>query len=187
MKNKRTAALSLPLGALLTAALAAQPQTQVSAPATSTPLPEAIRTPPAETLVLRAHAMGAQIYLCQAGADGKQQWTLKAPDADLMDDQGTVIGHHSAGPAWQLADGSAVTGKAVARVDSPDSHSIPWLLVEVVGHQGEGLLASVAHIQRIYTRGGQAPAAGDCDATRSNAEVRIPYSADYYFYAPRSK
>lgn len=150
-------------------------------------IPEAIRAPASEKLVLRAHALGAQIYSCQTAADGKTQWTLKAPEADLMDDQGTIIGHHQAGPSWQLSDGSEVSGKAVARVDSPDSHSIPWLLVEVVGHKGEGMLTDVAHIQRIYTRGGQAPAATDCDAARQSSEVRIPYSADYYFYASRPK
>ena len=148
-------------------------------------IPEPIKTPPSEKLVLRTHALGAQIYSCQAAADGKTQWTLKAPEADLMDDQGVVIGHHEAGPSWELADGSEVSGKAVARVDSPDSHSIPWLLIEAEGHKGEGMLATVVHVQRIYTRGGQAPAATDCDAARQNSEVRIPYSADYYFYAPR--
>jgi Protein of unknown function (DUF3455) len=147
-------------------------------------IPEPIKAPASEKLVLRAHALGAQIYSCQAAADGKTQWTLKAPEADLMDDQGTIIGHHEAGPTWQLSDGSEVSGKAVARVDSPDSHSIPWLLVEANGHKGEGMLAGVAHIQRIYTRGGQAPAATDCDTASQNSEVRIPYSADYYFYAP---
>jgi len=150
-------------------------------------IPEPIKAPASEKLVLRTHALGAQIYSCQAAADGKTQWTLKAPEADLMDDQGVVIGHHEAGPSWQLADGSEVTGKAVARVDSPDSHSIAWLLIEAQDHKGDGMLTAVAHIQRIYTRGGQAPAATDCDAERQNSEVRIPYSADYYFYAPHVK
>jgi hypothetical protein len=150
-------------------------------------IPEPIKAPTSEKLVLRTHALGAQIYSCDAAADGKAQWTLKAPEADLMDDQGIVIGHHEAGPTWQLADGSEVSGKAVARIDSPDSHSIPWLLLEAQEHKGEGMLAAVVHIQRIYTRGGQAPAATDCDAARQNSEVRIPYSADYYFYAPRVK
>jgi hypothetical protein len=159
----------------------------VYAQADNSAIPEPIRAPAGEKLILRAHALGAQIYSCQTAADGKTQWTLKAPEADLMDDQGAIIGHHEAGPTWQLADGSEVSGKAVARIDSPDSHSIPWLLVEADGHKGEGMLAGVAHIQRIYTRGGQAPAATDCDAARQNSEVRIPYSADYYFYAPRPK
>jgi Protein of unknown function (DUF3455) len=180
MNKQRRLTLAVTLTALLGAAAASAQAPQ------ATTIPEAIRPPTGEKLILRAHAMGAQIYLCQSGADGKAQWTLKAPEADLMDDTGSLVGHHTAGPVWQYADGSGVTGKAVARVDSPDSHSIPWLLLEAVGHTGDGVLGSVAHIQRIYTRGGQAPAASDCDASRNNAEVRIPYSADYYFYAPRT-
>jgi hypothetical protein len=163
------------------AALAAQAQTDNGA------IPDTIRVPTGEHLVLRAHALGAQIYDCKAAADGKAQWTLKAPEADLMDDEGVVIGHHDGGPTWQLADGSEVSGKAVVHVDSPDAHSIPWLLIEVGEHKGDGMLTTVAHIQRIYTRGGQAPAATDCDAAHQNSEVRIPYSADYYFYATSAK
>jgi hypothetical protein len=147
-------------------------------------VPDALKAPAGESVVLIARASGAQIYLCTVGADGKAQWTLKAPDAELRDDKGKLIGHHSAGPAWKLNDGSEVTGKATARVDSPDPHSIPWLLLSVVSHAGRGVLAAVTHIQRIHTHGGEAPPAAQCDASKANAEVRSPYSADYYFYAP---
>lgn len=147
-------------------------------------VPDAIKTPAGESVVLIARASGSQIYLCAVGADGKSQWTLKAPDAELRDDKGKVIGHHSSGPAWKLNDGSEVTGKATARVDSPDPHSIPWLLLSVVSHAGRGVLAAVTHIQRIHTHGGEAPPAAQCDATKPNTEVRSPYTADYYFYAP---
>lgn len=181
MSKQQSLRWPLPLLLLLGAAGTSQGQTANSA------IPEPIKAPSSEKLVLRAHAMGAQIYSCQAAADGKAHWTLKAPEADLMDDQGVVIGHHDAGPAWELSDGSEVTGKAVEHADSPDSHSIPWLLIEAVQHKGDGVLTSVMHIQRIYTRGGQAPAANDCDAARQNSEVRIPYSADYYFYATSAK
>jgi Protein of unknown function (DUF3455) len=137
-------------------------------------------------VVLIARASGSQTYLCAVGADGKSQWTLKAPDAELRDEKGKVIGHHYAGPAWKLNDGSEVTGKATTRVDSPDPHSIPWLLVSVVSHAGGGVLAGVTHIQRIHTQGGEAPPAAQCDATKHNTETRSPYSADYYFYAPQA-
>ncbi|HTD10506.1 MAG TPA: DUF3455 domain-containing protein [Steroidobacteraceae bacterium] len=166
--------------ALLTAgaALAGSPLPPAAA------VPEALRTPAGEIVVLAARASGSQIYLCAVGADGKAQWTLKAPDAELRDDKGKIIGHHSAGPVWKLNDGSEVTGKATARVDAPEPHSIPWLLLSVVSHAGRGVLAAVTHIQRIHTHGGEAPPAAQCDATRANAEARSPYSADYYFYAP---
>src|SRR3984885_16378974 len=103
--------------------------------------PASIQAPAGEEVVLYAHALGSQIYPCQAAADGRFNWTLKAPEAELHDRNDKVIGSHSAGPAWKLKDGSEVTGKAAARVDSLDGQSIPWLLVKVVSHSGNGLLA----------------------------------------------
>jgi hypothetical protein len=146
-------------------------------------VPGAIQAHPGEEVVLLAHATGSQIYTCQASSDGKFAWTLKAPDAELKDENGKVIGNHSAGPAWKLKDGSEVTGKAAAHVDSDDPNSIPWLLVSVVDHSGKGLLTNVTSIQRVNTRGGKPPATG-CDESHRDAETKSSYTADYYFYAP---
>ncbi len=132
-----------------------------------------------------AHASGSQIYVCKAGTDGKPAWTLKGPEAELHDAQGAVIGHHSAGPAWKYKDGSEITGKAVERVNAPDSASIQWLLLSVVDHSGKkGVLTHVTSVQRINTQGGMPPPDADCNTSKLNAEVKSPYSADYYFYAP---
>ena len=149
-------------------------------------IPAALQPPAGEHLVLKAHATGVQIYVCVPGADGASQWTLKAPEAQLRDARGSPVIHHFAGPTWQHRDGSEVTGKVAARVDSPDPHSIAWLLVTVASHSGEGVLAAVTSIQRIRTHGGQPPAASKCDGATRDAEIRVPYSADYYFYAPGS-
>jgi hypothetical protein len=146
-------------------------------------VPDAIQAPASEEVVLYAHATGSQIYTCQAGADGKFSWSLKAPEAELHDRKDKVIGQHSAGPSWKLKDGSEVTGKAAAKVEALDSGSIPWLLVKVVTHSGNGQLANVTTIQRVHTHGGQAPAEG-CDAAHKDAENKSSYTADYYFYAP---
>jgi len=146
-------------------------------------VPDAIQAPAGLEVAVYAHASGSQIYTCQAGSDGNFSWTLKAPDAELRDRQDKVIGQHSAGPSWKLKDGSEVTGKAAAHVDSLDADSIPWLLVNVVSHAGKGLLSNVTTIQRVHTHGGKAPAEG-CDATHVNAESKSSYTADYYFYAP---
>ena len=156
-----------------------------SAPPKDAPpdVPDAIQVPAGEEVVLYTHATGSQIYTCQAGAEGKFNWTLKAPDAELHDRKDKVIGHHSAGPSWKLTDSSEVTGKAAAHVDALDPGSTPWLLVKVVSHAGNGLLSSVTTIQRVHTRGGQPPAEG-CDASHRDAETKSSYSADYYFYAP---
>ncbi len=147
-------------------------------------VPDKIKVPAGEEVVLETHATGSQIYVCQPGADGKFAWTLKAPDADLHDQSGGVIGHHFAGPAWSLSDGSGVTGKVSAKVDSPDPNAIPWLLVGSTAHSGNGVLSRVTRIQRIHTRGGLAPPAADCTEAKQNVEVRSSYAADYYFYAP---
>jgi uncharacterized protein DUF3455 len=147
-------------------------------------VPEAIKAPAGEQVVLVAHAAGSQIYTCGKGDDGKPQWTLKAPEAQLRDLKGALIGHHSAGPSWKHVDGSSVTGKMLAKAPAPDPASIPWLLVSVVSHDGNGVLTPVTSIQRIHTKGGVAPPAEKCDPSKPGAETWIPYTADYYFFAP---
>src|SRR5271165_6477739 len=70
---------------------------------------------PGETVVATFHAEGAQIYDCKADAGGKLMWQFREPIATLLLD-GKTVGRHYAGPNWEAADGSAVTGKAVANV-----------------------------------------------------------------------
>jgi hypothetical protein len=142
-----------------------------------------IKVPAGEKLVLKAHATGFQIYTCKADGAGAK-WELKAPDADLHDGKGAVIGHHFAGPTWKHKDGSEVSGKASAHVDSPAADSIPWLLVLATGHEGTGVLAQVSSIQRINTKGGKPPSSAECTAANNGGESKSAYSADYYFYQP---
>jgi Protein of unknown function (DUF3455) len=147
-------------------------------------VPQQLQPPANEQLLLQVHAKGDQIYTCKS--DGAQfTWTLKAPDAQLFDKDGKPFGKHFAGPSWEAVDGSRVTGKAVANAPSPDADSIPWLLVTIVGHSdNHGLLSRATTIQRLNTKGGNAPAAG-CDAAHVGQETRVPYYADYLFYAPK--
>jgi hypothetical protein len=145
-------------------------------------VPDQIKAPSAEQVILVAYATGSQIYTCEFSG-GTYEWKLKAPDAELHDYQGTIIGHHFAGPTWKHNDGSEVTGKAVAKANSPQPDSIPWLLVTATGHSGIGAFTRVTSIQRVHTKGGQPPVA-DCNASKSNSEARSAYTADYYFYAP---
>lgn len=133
-----------------------------------------------QALVLRAHARGDQIYTCQQNAY-TFSWVLKAPDAQLMDDNGNVIGRHFAGPSWQLNDGSQVVGRATARTDAPDKSDVPWLTLAVVNETGQGRLEHVTTIKRVNTHGGQPPAGG-CDADHVGRDTRVPYTADYEFY-----
>lgn len=161
-----------------------EPPAQESAP----DVPDAIAVPAGVEPVLFVHAKGSQVYTCQAGADGKFAWTLKGPDAELKDRKDKVIGQHLADPTsqlptWKLKDGSEVTGKAVAKVDSLDPDSVPWLLVNVVTNSGKGELAKVTAIQRVHTHGGQ-PGNDACDESHKDAETKSSYTADYYFFAP---
>jgi Protein of unknown function (DUF3455) len=141
---------------------------------------EELKPPHGETLVLKARASGVQIYTCSAGENGERSWTLKAPEADLEDGQGNVIGSHFGGPTWKHRDGSEITAKPATRVDSPDPLAIPWLLLTVTGRSRDGVFSRVTTIQRINTTGGRAPTT----PCTGNAEVRVPYTAEYYFYAP---
>jgi len=47
-----------------------------------------------------------------------------------------------------------------------------------------GVLTPVITIQRLNTKGGNAPVTG-CDAQHSGTEVRAAYTADYIFYVPK--
>jgi hypothetical protein len=153
--------------------------TQESAP----DVPDAIALPAGLEPVLFVHAAGSQIYTCAAGADGKFAWTLKGPEAELKDRKDKVIGQHSAGPTWKLKDGSEVSGKAAAHVDSLDPDSIPWLLVNVETNSKKGALANVTTIQRVHTHGGK-PGNDPCDEAHKGSETKSSYTADYYFFAP---
>jgi Protein of unknown function (DUF3455) len=186
LRNKRSAKLLLVIIRLLPIVLliaAVPPAGGQSIPRPD--VPEQMQAPAGEQVVLVTHASGSQIYVCQAGTDGgNPAWTLKAPDAELHNQQGEIIGRHFAGPAWKLNDGSQVTGKPGVRVDAPQPNSVPWVLVTVTGHSGSGALSRVTTIQRIHTTGGIAPPAADCTAAKLNTDVKSPYTADYYFYAP---
>ncbi len=124
--------------------------------------------------------MGDQIYTCKS-MEGTYAWTLTAPDARLLDDNGKLIGHHFAGPAWEATDGSRVTAKVSATMTSPDPHSIPWLLLTATGHQGNGTMQNVLSIQRLNTEGGRPPANG-CGNSHEGSQLRVPYKAEYDFY-----
>jgi hypothetical protein len=188
MRRPLATAVVIGLSVLLSSApfAHAQPNQQKETPAkeSAPDVPDAITAPTGLEPVLFVRAKGSQMYTCQAGPDGKVTWTLKGPEAELKDRKDKVIGQHSAGPTWKLKDGSEVTGKAVAHVDSLDPDSIPWLLVKVESHAGKtGLLTNVTTIQRVHTHGGK-PGNDACDESHKGAETKSDYTADYYFFAP---
>jgi Protein of unknown function (DUF3455) len=146
-------------------------------------VPDAIAIPSDLEPVLFARAKGTQNYTCEAALDGKYEWTLKGPEAELKDRKDKVIGQHTAGPMWKLKDGSEVTAKETTHVDSLDPDSVPWVLLDVVNNSKKGVLANVTKIQRVHTHGGK-PSNDVCDESHKAAETKSNYSADYYFFAP---
>jgi len=138
-------------------------------------LPDAIAVPGAATLVT-LRAVGAQIYECKAGADGKLAWTFREPLATLIAG-GKTVGRHYAGPAWELADGSLVVGKLAAQAPGTTAQDIPWLRLDVASRRGTGELSATTAIQRINTKGGVM--SGACDS--AGGYLSVPYAADYVF------
>jgi hypothetical protein len=165
-------------------------------------VPAAIAVPSGATVKRHDHAIGVQVYTCTASAAGgaggaggaaggaggaggggatTYSWVLKQPDAVLYDAAFAQVGTHGLGPNWTATDGSVVNGARVAQASSTMTGAIAWLLLSASSTTGTGVFSDVTYIQRLNTAGGPAPATG-CDATTVNTEVRIPYSADYYFF-----
>jgi hypothetical protein len=143
-------------------------------------IPVQIKVPTGYSPVLTVHARGDQIYQCALNK-GEFAWETKAPDAKLFDEQGNIVGNHTAGPLWEYKEGSRVVGRVVNKIDMAPGKAISWLLVEVVSHKGDGLFSNVSFINRINTYGGLPPASG-CNANHLGGEKRIGYTADYVFY-----
>jgi hypothetical protein len=140
------------------------------------PIPDALAAP-GTVPVLTAHAEGNQIYECKAGTDGKLAWAFREPKATLIAD-GKIAGKHYAGPSWELNDGSAVVGKAVANAPGKTANDVAWLKLDVTTHRGNGgMFADVTTVQRINTVGGKLD--GACE--RAGETRAMPYTADYVF------
>lgn len=142
-----------------------------------------VEPPASEMPLMRVAAQGVQIYECRA-AQGTPAWTFVAPEADLFDGSGRLIGRHGAGPFWRHEDGSGFTGSVLARADAPRAHAIPWLLLSARTEGRAGVFERVSSVQRLNTVGGMAPSAG-CTASTLGQQVRMAYRADYVMFAPR--
>ena len=136
---------------------------------------DTLRAPAGSELVFHAYAQGVQVYRW-AGTS----WSLDGPSAKLFADARgkAAVGTHYAGPTWKSTSGSTVVG-AVRDRCTPNPDAIPWLLLGAVSSEGPGVFQGVTHIQRVNTVGGKAPAEpGEFEGE----EVRVPYTAEYYFY-----
>ena len=129
---------------------------------------------------LAVYAKGVQIYICNKADGANWIWTFKAPEAELFDATGTLVGKHYAGPSWAGTDRGTVVGTVTASVDAPVADAIAWLRVEVRSREGTGAFTQANRILRVATLGGKAPTAG-CDEARAGSELRVPYTATYFF------
>jgi hypothetical protein len=147
-----------------------------SAPAA---VPEALAPARDEQFALTVAARGVQVYECRAAAGGAPKWAFVAPEAELLDAQGRIVGTHGAGPHWLAHDGSRLQGTVKARAEAPRAgDDIPWLLLATTSSGPQGAFSSVTSIQRVHTAGGLAPATA-CEA---EGVARVPYTAQYRLF-----
>lgn len=130
-------------------------------------------------------ANGVHVYECRpaAGAPGGFAWTFVNPDATLF--EGTrSVGTHATPNLWESSsDRSSVS--AVVQASQPAGEgNLPWTSMRAQAVSETGLFAGVTRVQRVNTAGGVAPANG-CAADNAGREVRVQFSADYYFYKRR--
>src|SRR5918998_751569 len=94
-------------------------------------IPPDLMPPASAVLLFELGARGDQIYTCAVKPENPDAfvWTFKAPQAELFNARGEIVGTHFAGPTWQGQDGSSVIGAVVARADAPSKNVIPWLLL----------------------------------------------------------
>jgi len=138
-----------------------------------------LQVPAGNALLAHAVGVGVQIY----SWDG-MKWNFVSPEATLFAANWfqagfeEVIAFHFAGPTWEDLTGSTVIGKT-SQSCTPNANAIPWLLLSASSNTGRGPFSKATFIQRLSTVGGTAPAT---PGTTPGEVVRVPYSADYYFY-----
>jgi hypothetical protein len=175
---------------------------EIDAPA----VPANIAVPAGHSLFLEGHAIGTQNFICLA-TNGSPTWRFTGPQATLFitlrNGVPQQISTHflSANPGendlprptWQHSlDSSKVWGRVLASSGDAafvEPGSIPWLLLEVSGAQlgpsGADLLARTTFIHRLNTSGGIDPSTGCTQKADVGAVALVPYTADYFFYAPQ--
>ncbi len=145
-------------------------------------LPEPVRVPAGQKLMMSTTGIGEITYECREKKDmaGAHEWAFVAPVATLYSGDKKAVGKYYAGPTWEANDGSKVTGKQLA-VSPASPGSIPLQLVKTDPAMGAGAMSGVSYIQRLNTQGGVAPAMA-CDAMSKGKRQQVAYQADYVFY-----
>jgi hypothetical protein len=180
LMNPLTRLLSI---GLIAAAAALVPAHVAEARTADPVVPSELVVPDGNKLFLVGHAVGVQIYSCNA-TPGGPAWVLVGPRANVYDDHGKLIMTHYAGPSWRARDGSVVVGHKQAGV-TVDPTAVDWLKLSATstsaGSDGD-LLVATTFVQRLATSGGVAPSVAQCTTGTTGSRVEVPYTADYYFW-----
>lgn len=154
---------------------AQQLQKEILPPELPSPLCDSLQPPAGSRLLLHAYATGAQLYRWNGTS-----WTFVEPVATLFADAANhdKVAIHYLGPTWENNNGGKVVAIKTASC-TPDPTAIPWLLLEKVTNDGPAPFGKVTHIQRVNTKGGNAPTA---PGSSIGVVAEVPYTAEYYFY-----
>ena len=144
-------------------------------------IPDDLKVPEGNVLLLRAYGKGVQMYDCPF-----VDFAKATPHAILFtgdSDEGDLVAIHFKGPSWQATDGSIVVGDAAhaKHVVAPDPDDVDWVLLPAKSNTGNGLLSKVTYIQRLFTDDGKATLAG-CDQVQDQTQELVEYSPQYLFY-----
>jgi Protein of unknown function (DUF3455) len=202
----RTLAAALAL--TLTVAL---PEAACADGVTPPSVPPELQVPAGNKAFLVGHAVGTQNYICTSSASSPSgvAYTLFAPEAVLYGDDGSQVISHFFSPnpseantspsvvasgtiraTWRHSrDTSTVWGALNPKgsvVVSQDA--IAQVLLKVVGTRngpkGGNTLSKTTFVQRLNTTGGIAPTSGCASAADVGHQASVPYTADYFFFAP---
>ena len=139
-----------------------------------------------QTIKGKYNAVGVQIYMCTTtAASSTPAWTFIAPQANLLKDNGQLVGTHFIGPTWQGNDGSSVAAARAAGA-AVDPSAIPWLLLKATANgPTSGKFSDITSIQRLSTVAGIAPGT-PCDSNNLGSISQVPYTAQYVFYKTKT-
>src|SRR4029077_7014576 len=82
------------------------------------------------------------------------QWTWKAPEAVLYDNQGNKFADYYFGPTWEAPDSSKIVGTITAIAPAPRPSAIGWYIAMVASPSGADVLIGTRFVQQINTVGG---------------------------------
>jgi len=161
------------------------PAMGIAAIAEPTGLQPRLRALPDEEPAFMLTANGVHVYECRAapGRSGGYAWTFTNPDATLFEGSRS-IGTQSAPNLWESSSDRSSVSAVVQATQPAGDANLPWTSMRAQSASETGLFSGVTRVQRVNTVGGVAPASG-CSEDSVGSEVRVQFSADYYFYKRR--